>query len=168
MTYCALYCSVAIIIIHADESNLRDLTTALWTIRSSYYSFGQSLNLERTGLQVIHDRYPKESDAELALEDVLLLWLKRKYNVEKHGQPTWRMVIKAVNEMCNGSYHELAKKMASNHQTGRPFMLHTVYIVEKFGEVFMNSPIQIIACMPMVLRIQITKFKSNREPIHQI
>ena len=131
MTYCALYCSVAIIIIYADESNLHDLTTALWTIRSNYYSFGRSLNLERTDLRVIHDRYPKESDAELALEDILLLWLEGKYNVVKHGPPTWRMVIKAVNEMCNGSYHELAKKMASNHQTGRPFMLHIYSIYSR-------------------------------------
>ena len=106
-----------------DEDNLHDLTRALWTIRSSYYSFGQSLNLERRDLRGIRDRYPMESDAELALEDVLLLWLEKKYNVAKHGPPTWRMVIKAVNEMCDGSYHELAKKMASNHQTGRLFKL---------------------------------------------
>ena len=91
---------------------------AVWDIQSSYYSFGRSLNLETTDLRTIRDRYPDKCDTELALEDVLLLWLDQKYSVTEHGPPTWQMLVKAVDKMSGGSYHELAKDIASNHQSG--------------------------------------------------
>ena len=104
--------------INVIEKHLPELMNALWAIQSSYYSFGRSLNLEIADLRTIRDRYPDKSDTELALEDVLLLWLDQKYNVAVHGPPTWQMVVKAVDEMCGGSYRDLAKEIASNHQAG--------------------------------------------------
>ena len=109
------------------RDNLSDLMEAVLTIQSRYYSIGRSLNLETTDLRTIRDKYPKESDAELALEDVLLLWLDKKYNVAKHGPPTWRMLVEAVDKRSGGNDHELAKEIASKHQTGRK--LHTVATV---------------------------------------
>ena len=87
------------------------------------------MNLEITDLRAIRSRYPNESDAELALEDVLLLWLDPKYVCDP---PTWQMLVKAVNEMCDGCYHELAKKIASDHQSGiaRLFILYMYNIID--------------------------------------
>ena len=67
-------------------------------------------------LRRIRGEHPSKSDA---LEDVLLLWLNQEYNVQKHGAPTWRMLVKAVGKKSGGDNHELAKQIASNHPAGR-------------------------------------------------
>ena len=87
-------------------------------IRDSYYSLGRSLRLLTDDLKAIREAYPSESDAEQALEDVLLLWLRQKYNVKKFGPPTWRMLVEAVDKKAGGNNHDLAEEIASNHPAG--------------------------------------------------
>ena len=74
------------------------------------------MNLKITDLRKIRGEHSSESDA---LEDVLLLWLNREYDVKKHGPPTWRMLVEAVDRKSGGDNHELAKEIASNHPAGR-------------------------------------------------
>ena len=81
-------------------------------IKSRYYNLGRSLNLKIADLQKIRDEHPSESDA---LKDVLLLWLNQTYDKEKHGPPTWRMLVKAVNNVNDEDNDELAKQIALNH-----------------------------------------------------
>ena len=88
------------------------------SLKSLYYSLGRALKLKISDLRAICDAYPSESDAERALEDVLLLWLNQKYNVEIHGTPTWKMLVKAVDMKSGGNDHELAERIASNHSAG--------------------------------------------------
>ena len=85
-----------------------------------YFSLGRSLWLQANDLKAISEAYPTsdESDAERALNDVLLLWLQQKYNVERFGLPTWRMLVEAVDKHAGGNDHELAKKIALNHPKG--------------------------------------------------
>ena len=88
------------------------------SIKSSYYPLGLALRLRDYDLKEIREVYPSESDAQEALKDVLLLWLRKKYNVEKFGRPTWRMLVKVVDKRSIGNNHDLAKKIASNHPAG--------------------------------------------------
>ena len=74
------------------EDDLADIMDEVLTIKSIYFALGQSLRLKNANLQAIHTKYPSESDSELALHDVLLLWLEQQYNVERFGPPTWRML----------------------------------------------------------------------------
>ena len=67
-------------------------------------------------LAAIRKKY--EFDDEQALNGVLLLWLKKEYNVEKFGPPTWRMLVEAVNKKTGGNNYELAKQIALNHPAG--------------------------------------------------
>ena len=73
------------------------------------------MNLKITDLRKICGEHSSESDA---LEDVLLLWLNREYDVKKHGPPTWQVLVEAVDRKGGGDNHELAKKIASNHPAG--------------------------------------------------
>ena len=66
----------------------------------------------------ICEAYRRDSDANRALNDVLLLWLRQKYNVGKFGRPTWRLLVEAVNKKTGGNNHDLAKQIASNHPAG--------------------------------------------------
>ena len=85
------------------------------SIQSKFYALGRSLRLDTSKLRAIRDAYSSESELELALEDVLLLWLDKKYDVEEVGPPTWRMLVIAVDKKTGGDDHELAEKIASRH-----------------------------------------------------
>lgn len=88
------------------------------SVKSAYFSLGRSLRLRDSDLKAIREAQLKQSDDEDALNDVLLLWLHQKYNVERFGPPTWRMLVEAVDKKSGGNNHELAKKIASDHPTG--------------------------------------------------
>ena len=98
-----------------DEDDLSKIFEEILSIESRFYSLGRSLNLKIADLRKIRDEHSSESDA---LEDVLLLWLNQKYDVKKHGPPTWRMLVEAVDKKSGGDNHELAKQIAINHQAG--------------------------------------------------
>jgi hypothetical protein len=98
-----------------DEDDLSIIIEEILPIESRYYNLGRSLNLKIADLRKIRDEHSSESDA---LEDVLLLWLNKKYDEKKHGPPTWRMLVEAVNKKSGGDNHELAKQIALNHPAG--------------------------------------------------
>ena len=106
---------------YSGEDDLADIMDEVLAIKLVYFALGQSLRLKNANLQAIRTKYPRESDSELALNDVLLLWLEQQYNVERFGPPTWRMLVEAVNKESGGNNHELAKKIALSHPAG---MLH--------------------------------------------
>ena len=88
------------------------------SIQSKFYDLGRSLRLKIHDLKRICEAYPNESDSERALEDVLLLWLDQKYDAEKYGRPTWRMLVTAVDKETGGNDHELARMIADQHPAG--------------------------------------------------
>ena len=87
-------------------------------IKSMCFALGRSLRLRNDDIGAIRNKYPNKSDHEQALNDVLLLWLKKAYNVERFGPPTWRMLVEAVNKKSGGNNYELARQIALNHPAG--------------------------------------------------
>ena len=104
----------------SGEDELTDIMEEVLDIKSRCFALGRSLRLRSDDLEVIHKKYPSDSDhdTEQALNDVLILWLKQKYNVEKFGPPTWQILVEAVNKRSGGNNHEMAKQIASNHPAG--------------------------------------------------
>jgi hypothetical protein len=98
-----------------DEDDLSIIIKEIQPIESRYYNLGRSLNLKIADLRKVRDENLSETDA---LEDVLLLWLNKKYDEKKYGPPTWRMLVEAVNKRTGGDNHELAKQIALNHSAG--------------------------------------------------
>ena len=86
------------------------------SIQPLYFQLGRALRLRDHDLKVIHEACTNEANA---LNDVLLMWLDQKYNVERFGRPTWRMLVEAVDKKTGGNNHDLAKKLASNHPAGK-------------------------------------------------
>ena len=101
-----------------DEDDLIDVMEEVFPLQSLYFSLGRALRLQMDSMKAIREAHLRESDTEHALNDVILLWLRRKYNVERFGPPTWRMLVKAVDKETGGNNHELAKKIASGHPAG--------------------------------------------------
>ena len=107
-----------------DESDLFKIIEEIQPIESRYYNLGRALNLKIADLRKIRDEHSSESDS---LEDVLLLWLNQKYDKKKHGPPTWRMLVEAVNSKSGGGNQELAKQIALNHPAGSILLLLAHY-----------------------------------------
>ena len=78
------------------------------TLSAEYYRLGIALNLKPSKLKAIQKQYP--SDVQQAFDDVLYAWLRWKYH-KKHGPPTWRMLVKAVDKINPA----LAKTIATAH-----------------------------------------------------
>ena len=87
-------------------------------IKSMWFKVGRSLRLRSDDIGAIRKGYPNKFDHDAALNDVLLLWLKKEYNVERFGPPTWRMLVEAINKRSGGNNYELAKQIALNHPAG--------------------------------------------------
>ena len=87
------------------------------SLKSQYYELGVALKVHRQELDSIHSSLGE--NPQKALSSVLLAWLQQKYNVQRFGQPTWRMLVEAVDSPAGGNNHALAQKIASNHPVGK-------------------------------------------------
>ena len=107
---------ISISIKSLGEDDLTNVLKAVLPIKSVYFSLGQCLGLL---IAVLESIGKAESDTERALYEMLKLWLQQKYDAERFGLPTWRMLVEAVDQEAGGNNNELAKKIASNHRTSR-------------------------------------------------
>ena len=62
------------------------------------------------------------------LEAVLFAWLSKSYNVEKHGPPSWRTLVKAVADRIGGADVALTLKIAKKYP-GKIYTFHVLYKV---------------------------------------
>ena len=101
---------------HSGEDELTDILEEVLSIKSSYFPLGKALRLPVNKLKAIREEY--SSDEEEALSEVLLLWLGKGYNVEKFGEPTWQLLVEAVDKKSGGNDSKLAQIIATNHPAG--------------------------------------------------
>ena len=71
------------------------------------------------------------TNARSCLEAVLFAWLSKSYNVEKHGPPSWRTLVKAVADRIGGADVALALKIAKNHPGKICNQMHNMHIAFK-------------------------------------
>ena len=110
------------------EDDLTNVLKAVLPIKSVYFSLGQCLGLL---IAVLESIGKAESDTERALYEMLKLWLQQKYDAERFGLPTWRMLVEAVDKEAGGNNNELAKKIASNHHTSRQSTKYSTLCMHK-------------------------------------
>ena len=102
-----------------DDDDLLDILEYVSSLKARYYKLGIALRLKSEQLLSIRSQF--SNDLEQALIEVLTLWLKQKYNVTKFGPPTWRQLVKAVDNEGGGDNHALAKEIASKFPSGENF-----------------------------------------------
>ena len=86
-------------------------------INSRYYELGIALCVPLDKLDTVKR---DESTSTMALAGVLRAWLNQNYNIEKHGPPTWRKLVEAVDKSGDRA---LAKAIAAEHPKGKSFSL---------------------------------------------
>ena len=82
-------------------------------ISARYYNLGIELGLHPGKLEAVQQTY--SLNVTEALTQVLLLWLRRQYDVETHGPPTWQRLREAVESPAGGDNPALAEEIAEKH-----------------------------------------------------
>ena len=62
----------------------------------------------------------RRDDPKDCFREVLEQWLKKCYNAQKHGPPTWRKLVEAVANNNGGDNPALAETIAKTHQCEYP------------------------------------------------
>ena len=80
---------------------------------SSWKAIGRGLRIYFGCLEAIQERNPENPRERLS--EILICWLKKNYNVERFGEPTWRAVVKVVAHPAAGDNCALALRIAEKH-----------------------------------------------------
>ena len=54
-------------------------------------------------------------DSTTCLSEVLVEWLKKNYNTQRHGHPSWRKICEATACQIGGNNKQLAEEIAEQH-----------------------------------------------------
>ena len=95
------------------EEDRFDILTEMMSVASSWKAIGAGLRIDSGRLDTIQESNsgkPKE-----CLSEMLICWVKRNYNVERFGEPTWRAVVKVVAHPAAGDNCALALSIAEQH-----------------------------------------------------
>ena len=99
------------------ERDLKDVQEAVYTLRNKYYQIGVGLGIEADSLDAIqHDNRCCDD----AWTQTILTWLKRNYDYERHGHPSWRRLVLAIK--CYN--RALAETIADKHSVGTCMIFH--------------------------------------------
>lgn len=96
-----------------DDGDLFDVMKELSSLESHYYDIGVGLRLSIADLDNIEDSVGQ--NPRRALRKVVAAWLQKKYDTQRFGPPTWRMLVEVVDNPEGGNDHQLAKKIALDH-----------------------------------------------------
>ena len=89
---------------------MRDVKRALNPLTARWMAIGIGMGLTIGQLDNIKVGNPDE-----CLPHVIAHWLKRNYNTEKFGLPTWRKLVEVVADEAGGNDRALAGKIAREH-----------------------------------------------------
>ena len=96
----------------AEEDDLPEVLKAMLPASSKWSIVCCCLGLGPSLLDAIEKNH--HGDVEGCLYDSLKCWIQRKYNTKKHGLPTWRQLVEAVD---SGGNPALALKIATKHES---------------------------------------------------
>ena len=81
----------------------------LTDVKDRYYEIGIMLHLKISVLNGIRTRSTSDT---MAMSLVMEEWLKRMYNTDRFGPPTWKMLMDVVANRNGGNNNRLAKEIA--------------------------------------------------------
>lgn len=99
---------------HSDlNDDIFDVKEELHPVAARWKDVGSALRLRYDTLDSIET---KCNDPDRCLEFVVKEWLKRNYNVDKFGEPTWQKLVEAVRNPAGGANRAVARDIAGKHK----------------------------------------------------
>ena len=96
----------------SDEDDQADVEEALENVQGRWRKIGTQLHVKTGRLDEFRTQNLEPSDA---MSMVVLEYLKRNYNVEKFGAPTWMKIVDAVRKPAGGNNNAEADKIAKKY-----------------------------------------------------
>ena len=93
-------------------SDLGDVFDAVEILSAKWEVLATKLRIQQHTVEAIKKNNP--GDVDVCLNIMLGQWLKLKYDYQKYGRPSWRIVAKSVQRMDPGLFEEIAR----DHPTG--------------------------------------------------
>ena len=97
-------------------NSLRDVLVVTHPLCAHGYNFAILLGLPPDTVDFIKQDHTCSVDF---LTQVLTHWLKKNYDTQKYGVPSWRLLCAAAASPIGGANPALAEKIASDHKNGR-------------------------------------------------
>jgi len=96
-------------ILSLDTDELHDVLKALKDCRALWEDIGIALHIKFGKLEEIKSAH--SSDLNTCLRSTMSEWLRKNYMTEKFGDPSWRLLVKAVRDFNKG----VAERIARDH-----------------------------------------------------
>ena len=98
---------------YADQDDLFDILSILKPIEARWRELGNALRLRTGFLDSIQITY--SGNLHSCLNKVIDEWLKRNYNVQRFGEPTWQLLAEAVRHEAGGAHSGLADEITRKY-----------------------------------------------------
>jgi len=105
-TICLLCCYTA-------EDDTHDVYTAILDLAGMWRDMCFALRLRPAVVDTIAATWG--GNPRQCLREVIIRWLRKTYDVDRHGPPTWRTLVKAVSDKAGGDNPALAEQIAKDH-----------------------------------------------------
>lgn len=90
------------------DDDLMEVVDSVQRLAGSWSKLALYIHVKSDAIKVIQQNNPR--DAQQSLQDAITEWLKKNYNFERFGPPSWRMLVGAVKRLDSGLAHEIANE----------------------------------------------------------
>ena len=108
----------------ADEDNYLEVVDSVSPVHNRWSQLCCALGLSLSQISAIRKNHA--GNTVESLEEGISQWLQQNYNTDKHGPPTWRKLVAAIDNPVGGSNHDLAMKILLKHK-GITLYMHASY-----------------------------------------
>ena len=95
------------------SDDLVDVLEEVIEVAPQWHFLGLALRLKVAELAAISSN--NHTDPNKCLKDMLLSWLQQRYDTNRFGQPSWRMLCQAISKPTGGNNPALGRKIAKCH-----------------------------------------------------
>ena len=97
----------------AVEDDIHDVCDAVHKLSGRWSDLCFGLKLSPSDEEAIRETcsgYPKKQ-----LREVLKIWLRKKYNYQKYGHPSWQFLVRAIGDQSGADDCALAETIGKKH-----------------------------------------------------
>ena len=88
------------------DDDLMEVVDSVQRLVASWSKLALYIHVRSDAIERIEQNHP--GDAQQCLHQSIMEWLKKNYNLEKFGHPSWRMLVRAVKRLDNALAHGIA------------------------------------------------------------
>ena len=102
-----------IFMLYSGEEDLCEVRQELTGIAAQWKDIGIDLGI---AIGKLNEIQAEVEGSMQCLTQMLITWLRRAYNVERFGEPTWRKLVEVVGSPSGGNNPSLSRSIAERHQ----------------------------------------------------